>query len=345
MRLIKKVLLQTFPGYGEAVTKTPAELNAATVGFNDETITGAWTFQADPTISGNGPSLLMTETDATVDTKNWKIQANGGAFTIRTANDALPGSTVETAVSIVRTGTEVNRVEFQCSSVPVARALPVTSGSLQIADDVGAFAKVARIAGTAQLWDVDIVLANTRSIGTRNLANNADRSLIGRAFSSDNVLIGSNNLANIEYRSASNAASHSFESGGVINFTIGNQGASVLDRAAAQTFRRVAYRDPQQTVDTVSFTVTQAMENSVRRIAGDNVVITLASLEAGTCIRFLIANQSGTQIDKGVISNMRWYGGAGSIVTTSPRQVRGGSVFDLYWESTNNVAIAGNGIS
>ena len=81
-----------------------------------ETVSGTYTFSASPIIESTSPVLYFRDTDATVDEKNWIVRGDQDLFRIQSASDASPGSGVENAISIDRSGTDITTVTIGAGS-------------------------------------------------------------------------------------------------------------------------------------------------------------------------------------------------------------------------------------
>ncbi len=80
------------------------------------TISGAWTFSANPTISGLTPSLDFTETDAAADNGRWRMRASTESFRHSVLTDA---GTQADYCAIDRTGNTVDEVDWTVTSFRV----------------------------------------------------------------------------------------------------------------------------------------------------------------------------------------------------------------------------------
>jgi hypothetical protein len=67
-----------------------------------ETISAAWTFTAQPLISGTQPQLAFTETDGGSDQTRWDISINAAVWRLRLIDDA--GVSINNAVTVSRVG-------------------------------------------------------------------------------------------------------------------------------------------------------------------------------------------------------------------------------------------------
>ena len=109
------------------------------------------------------------------------------------------------------------------------------------------------------------------------------------------------------------------------------------------TMKKVAFRNPGfGTTQVTPYTITQNDEGDMISIAG-NVPITVDSLQQFTCVRLVISSGVSPTLVEGT-GNIRWHDGSGE-VKTGDRQLAGGSIVELWWQTTANVVIFGNGIS
>jgi hypothetical protein len=88
------------------------------------------TFTQTQTISGGAPRLVLNESDAGTDEKNWTLDASGDALRIRALTDALGGTSFP--LVILRTGTTIDEIEFNATAFDFNGAMDV-SGALEAA--------------------------------------------------------------------------------------------------------------------------------------------------------------------------------------------------------------------
>lgn len=74
---------------------------------------------ATQTLSAAAPKFVTNETGAGTDAKNWIIRATSGTWTLSTATDLSPGTAVNNAISVTRTGTTVGIINFLGTSVQI----------------------------------------------------------------------------------------------------------------------------------------------------------------------------------------------------------------------------------
>jgi hypothetical protein len=85
-----------------------------------ETVSGAWTFTGDPKIQSATPRLILSETDAAVDNKDWIIQLSSQTLRIQALTDA--GSGGGDLFNITRSAQQLATLEFGNTSSPVFKA-------------------------------------------------------------------------------------------------------------------------------------------------------------------------------------------------------------------------------
>lgn len=122
--------LQIGNGGTSAITPANARTNLDVPGKSAaETISGAWTFSANPTIANTSPQLRISDTNAGADEKNWIIQCAGGQMNITSATDAAPGTPASTAIEIARvaSSTNISSIDFR-TGANVSRANFNSSG-------------------------------------------------------------------------------------------------------------------------------------------------------------------------------------------------------------------------
>lgn len=81
-----------------------------------ETVSGSWTFSANPVIENALPYLYMRDTNATADEGNWIITAANDNFGIATATDAAPGTVAATIMQIQRSGTAGTNIVWDANT-------------------------------------------------------------------------------------------------------------------------------------------------------------------------------------------------------------------------------------
>jgi hypothetical protein len=112
-----------------------------------ETFSGAKTFTANPTISNVVPLLVMNETDADTDEKQWWILASAGQWQVQTRTDAS-GAGV-TALAFTRTGTAVDEIELNATLFDLNGALDLSGAATLTGGFSAAAASSVSVAATA----------------------------------------------------------------------------------------------------------------------------------------------------------------------------------------------------
>lgn len=151
IRLIKTALLGTFPNLTGAVTPTQTELNYLD-GVTGVSGTGNLVLSASPTLTGTaiaaaitasglvkstasigfevestGPNILLDETDASANERQWRLRSGAGAFTITTYDDSSVQGTH--AILIDRNGTTVTEIELNATAFDFNGTLDVSGAS------------------------------------------------------------------------------------------------------------------------------------------------------------------------------------------------------------------------
>jgi hypothetical protein len=102
-----------------------------------ETISGSYTFSANPYVSSAAPQYFLQETGVTADNTIWSITADGEVFSLRAWNDAV--SVQSPFMQVNRTGTTIDAIDFTATNIDangnfnVTNGLDVTGGSLTLA--------------------------------------------------------------------------------------------------------------------------------------------------------------------------------------------------------------------
>jgi hypothetical protein len=150
VRLIKAVLLASFPNIAGAVTPTHTVLNAVQSAANltSGTLADARLSTNVPLLNASNvftgsnqqvesaqPLMRLGDSDGGSNAKNWLIYGAPNALRIDTANDAAPNTAVAQALSITRSGTAVTAIDLTATAVnvngvSVNNAAILTAGAL-----------------------------------------------------------------------------------------------------------------------------------------------------------------------------------------------------------------------
>lgn len=98
----------------DALNRVTADGRYARVGSN-ETVTGAWTFTTNPTVTNVEPALWLNETDAGSNEKVWRWVAASGSLYLQTMTDALATGT--SLLAFTRSGTAAGSMTFNGNTV------------------------------------------------------------------------------------------------------------------------------------------------------------------------------------------------------------------------------------
>lgn len=164
LRLVKKCVQQSFANVSGAVTLTHTQINDAARKSADNTFTGT------NVISSTDPVLVITETDAGANEKNWIVRATGSAFAISTATDAAPTTAVENFITVTRTGTEVNIVNVLGDEFQVDAATLDFNGTADFSGAVQLNGTVTCAGSLINQAVTNSVLAITGGTGAANTA-------------------------------------------------------------------------------------------------------------------------------------------------------------------------------
>lgn len=104
LRLVKKTILNSFPGITGAMSLTHTQLNAAAIKSE------ANIFTADQRITSNSPRHILYESDAGVDEKYWDIFIDNSVFNVRTRTDADAAGAAP--ISILRSGSAITHINL-----------------------------------------------------------------------------------------------------------------------------------------------------------------------------------------------------------------------------------------
>lgn len=74
---------------------------------------------ATQTLSATSPKIVLNETGAGTDAKNWVTRLSSGTWALSTATDAAPSTAISNAITISRTGTTVGIINLLGTAVQV----------------------------------------------------------------------------------------------------------------------------------------------------------------------------------------------------------------------------------
>lgn len=81
------------------------------------TVSGATTMNADLTLSEDTPRLYLVDTNAPTNEKHWIQSLNAGSWQLSPASEATPTTPTNTAINIQRTGTTVDEIELNATTL------------------------------------------------------------------------------------------------------------------------------------------------------------------------------------------------------------------------------------
>jgi hypothetical protein len=111
----------------------------------NETVSGSWTFTANPEISGVAPGLYWNATTAGTDQKYWEARVAGQTFTFRTRNDA--NDTYDNALRFIRDGVVVDEAWAAASTWGFEWDIPVGWSTTSSSDSFAQFLRFGNASG------------------------------------------------------------------------------------------------------------------------------------------------------------------------------------------------------
>ena len=154
IRLLKKVVKNTFPNIDGAINYTQDEINALPQADEDETISGSWDFTAEPTINSkkfsNVPVTTQSSTEYTFDSDDGgtcvlKASGSYAYFNIESSNHAVGDM-------IMVYNTSTNSITIECDVTLVKDGEGTVPDVLITRYGRALFHKL-----TSSLWTVSIV--------------------------------------------------------------------------------------------------------------------------------------------------------------------------------------------
>ena len=111
----------------------------------NETVSGSWTFTANPEISGVAPGLYWNATSAGTDQKYWEARVAGQTFTFRTRND--DNDSFDNALRFVRDGVVVDEAWAAASTWGFEWDIPVGWSTTSSSDSFAQFLRFGNASG------------------------------------------------------------------------------------------------------------------------------------------------------------------------------------------------------
>jgi len=329
LRLLKKVLQQTFPNYNEAVLLTPAQLNDAALKSVAQTISGVWQHNSNLNLLNN-VSLQGQNSGATV---------NGALARMNSNNESEFGNaTFPTRLQYFE------ELFVARSGVAIAQFTSGPGGGLLVTDTLGALSPVAKIGANEIVsgsWNftVPVGLINEtviKSGGTNaqllfNDAAEAPRWRIGTTGApGEDFILWDERLANVIFQIDEADSS-----------TRWIQKLTVRDLNSQD--KKVGFRNPSGRVITGAITLLQSDEGQILQCNTGIVSITVDVLEIDTTITILNRTDDDVQLLAGS-ATLEWYSGSGSF-EGGDRVLTGRSVVQVHYRDSTAVSLWGNGIS
>jgi hypothetical protein len=335
LQLIKKVLQQTFPGYDEAVTVTPAELNV----LGDAALKGAAnvftelnTFDAG-TMVPNNVAYRMMEFDGITPRFFAFIDPSDIMQFGNLNNDGV--HTFKETLSFFRGATE----SF--------RGVVRSAGSLLVADTAGDLSPVAKTGAeetiTAEWFhEQSIHMKNNVGLKGVNFAGDTSFNLV-QMDENDLIEYGDVSLFSILRCSGLLIGVNGNTAGQFLDAADGT--FTMADRAAAPGFKLGGFRNPTVlTITATNHTLIQGNEGQILLTASSVENYNIPTLEEFTTIRIL-NSKSGPITLTAVGTSLSLYNANGAREVATILNLEGGAVAEICYSDTTNARIFGNGLS
>ncbi len=330
IRLLKKTIQQTFPGFDQAVTATPTDLNNAAVKTKDETVSGIWTYATRVRLANNIPLIGRNFGDTVSldlarvssgdivqfgdDTSAMEVKGNGS---ISWLLGALKQMVLELGTG---TGLRVEKKTGGLSRVPTV-------------GDVNDFEAVQNYAGNG-------VYANAAAVQSREVGGTL-RTLL--TLDTDDLIKVGNQNTGMRIRGLGSipAEVDGLEVGGFAPRDFG--GVVVRSRTGSQY--KAAFRNPTNTIINADYTVSQDDENSILQIGSAGFTLTVDTLETGTSY-MIFGNNGPITLARGAgITTFRYLGGLDGVSTFVTADVVAGAVLQIFHNNANTVTVYGGGLT
>jgi hypothetical protein len=331
LRLLKKTIQQTFPGFDEPVTLSPAELNDAARKSQAELISGIWSYQ----------SALELGNNVALRSRNF---ADDGTYRL------LRGATDDAAefgnnTTAMRYLSSAVGHEFQVAGATVMTANRGTGDGLQV--ELASGAGLTRVAtlgdpqafSSKQSYLADSEIANNRAIQCQQVDTTPRTVLVLDA--TDLFKLGNPNL-NTQLRTLDNFAV--LIGGDEVVRAVAQNLGSLLVQDLQGTEKKAAFRNPSLNSIGADRTFIQADENKYCQIAAEGITVTLEALEAGTS--FIIAsNAFNFTLARGAgVNTLRFLDGLNGTTNFASASAVPGTVLQVYYNGTSSVTVFGSGL-
>ena len=308
IRLLKKVLLQSFPGVDEAVTLTTDELNDAALKSAVQIITGDWDFAAATLFSVGATFSAAAQFDAPTQFSVASEYGNGIPVTWRNFAD-----TVNLAILNLNASDEIDLGD---ASTPInIKAQLNAAESVVLANDIA-------------LQGLDTVAAQQALIAV----NASDLVVIGNT--SLNVFLRALAIADVEIGGITVAS--------FVDRANGSLGIDDIDG----TTKKAGFRNPTSIDAGTSRDLDQSDEGRILLAINFAAVYTAETLEAFTTIRMIVSATGPVTLVPGAgVSINVLDGGGAAQPAASGISIEFNSVIEIVYEDALTVQVFGNGIA
>jgi len=334
LRLLKKVLQQTFPNYDEAVTLSPAQLNDAALKSEAQSINGVWEHLSNLNLENN-IALQGRNTAATVNGTLARMNSND--------ESEFGNATFPTRLRyfedmfITRTGVEI----AQFTSGP--------GGGLLVTDNLGALSEVAKLGAIQTVlaaWTFEDVLTLANNIALSGLAADDTPLQLARISATDDRIFGDDDAISNELRGALTDF-YANDLGGTVRKVGGlaqlEQGGMTVTDLNVQS-KKVGFRNPSLIALTVGRTLQQSDEGAfLQKSSNTGEDFIVPSLEVSTTTTFAnVSNNQQTLTPDAGVTLTAYIGGS---EITGALTIDSKSIVQLYWSTPTQVRAWGNGIN
>jgi hypothetical protein len=332
LRLIKSVLLNTFPNYGEAVDYTPAQLNDAALKSVAQIISGIWRHNA----------ALQLGNNTQIEAANFNDDGTLAIAKVTTGDVVQVGS----PAGELQNRASVDGHSWLVNAVLTATLEAGAGNGLQVERKNGGLSRVPTVGdenefGPVQTFNGGVVNANNN--GTQYTENDGTTTRVVLIVDSTNVCrLGSPQLDTvlrgvgevlIEVAGAQSA-----------EFTTEDKGSLLINDREGQP-KKAGFRNPTlQTVGSNRATI-QNDENKFLQISAAGIQLDIASLEPGTSYMITSPVQNFTIARGTGVNTLRFLDGLNGTTAFTTASCVAGSVLQVYHNSAGTVSIWGGGLT
>ena len=165
-------------------------------------------------VTGTSPELLITETDAAIDSKQWDTLVNGGVLSHRIINDA--NSVATTYMQIWRSGTTISKIVFPNGNVAFGNLTPTSKIHLDSGNSVASYTQYTAGTLTGQTLsdgtligidaNANTIIKNQENLPIKLYTNNlerfnieADGTLSANTANYENLVTSDNDIPNRKF--------------------------------------------------------------------------------------------------------------------------------------------------